>query len=140
VAKRNRESGVSYFLGKGVRQQGELFFDGKAHLEGEFQGRISGRGSLLVGPSAVVEAEVEAGQVVICGQMTGNVTASERIELKKPGRLTGDLRAPLVVMEEGVHFEGRCHMAGEENQEETGGLKLLSSPGEGERPGGLRSR
>ncbi|MBU4565788.1 MAG: polymer-forming cytoskeletal protein [Desulfarculus sp.] len=128
MGKRNHESGVSFFLGRGVRQQGELNFSGQAHLEGEFQGRISGQGTLLIGPSAVVEAEIEATQVIISGRVTGNVKAGERIELKKPGRLTGDLSAPLVVMEEGVRFEGRCHMALDEKQEEASRLKLLSAP------------
>ncbi|MCF8042354.1 MAG: polymer-forming cytoskeletal protein [Desulfarculaceae bacterium] len=129
MRKRNHESGVSFYLGKGVRQQGELTFTGQAHLEGEFQGRIQGRGTVLIGPSAVVEAEIEATQVIISGHLTGNVKAGERIELKKPGHLTGDLSAPLVVMEEGVRFEGRCHMALDEKQEEAGRLELISRPG-----------
>lgn len=128
MGKRNRESGVSFYLGRGVSHKGELNFTGKAHLEGEFQGRIQGRGTLLIGPSAVVEAEIEADQVIISGEVSGNVKAGERIELKKPGRLIGDLSAPLVLMEEGVHFEGRCHMALDEKQEEASRLKLLSGP------------
>jgi cytoskeletal protein CcmA (bactofilin family) len=129
VGKHNRESGVSFYLGRGVRQQGELNFTGQAHLEGEFLGRIQGRGTVIIGPGAVVEAEIEADQVIISGQVTGNVKAGERIELKKPGRLTGDLSAPLVVMEEGVRFEGRCHMALDEKREEASRLKLLAGPG-----------
>ncbi len=128
MGKRSHESGVSYYLGRGNRQEGELHFKGQAHLDGEFVGRIFGQGTLLVGPGATVEAEIESSQVVISGQVTGNVKASERIELKKPGRLLGDLTAPLVVLEEGVRFEGRCHMAVDEKQEEASRLKLLAGP------------
>lgn len=126
MGKRNRESVVSFYLGKGVYLRGELHFSGKAHLEGQFQGGIRGQGTLLVGPTAEVEAEIEATQVVISGRVTGNIRASERVELKKPGHLVGDLSAPLVLMEEGVHFQGRCHMALDEKQEAAGRLKLLS--------------
>ncbi|MBU1276467.1 MAG: polymer-forming cytoskeletal protein [Proteobacteria bacterium] len=128
MGKKRRDSAVNYFLGRGIRQEGELRFSGQAHLEGEFQGRIHGQGTLLVGPTAEVQAEIEANQVIICGQVSGNVKASERIELKKPGQLYGDVTAPLVVMEEGVRFEGRCHMALDEKQEEASRLKLLSGP------------
>lgn len=128
MGKRGHESGVSYYLGRGNRQQGELHFSGQAHLEGEFQGLIQGQGTVLIGPSAVVRAEIEAAQVIISGRVIGDVKASERIELKKPGHLQGDVTAPLVVMEEGVRFEGRCHMALDEEQEEARRLKLLSGP------------
>jgi cytoskeletal protein CcmA (bactofilin family) len=125
VGKRGRESEVNYYLGKGIRHEGSLTFHGQARLDGEFSGAIQGEGLLLVGPTAQVEAEVNATKVIISGSVKGNVQASERIELKKPGNLIGDVTAPLVVMEEGVRFEGHCHMALDEQREEASRLKLL---------------
>lgn len=125
MGKKNRDSQVNYYLGQGIRQEGALTFHGQARLDGEFSGTIEGDGLVLVGPTSQVEAEINAGKVVISGSVKGNVRASERIELKKPGRLVGDVTAPLVVMEEGVRFEGHCHMALDEQLEQDSRLKLL---------------
>ena len=132
MGKKGHQSQVNYYLGQGVRQEGALTFKGQARLDGEFTGVIQGEGLVLVGPTALVEARIQAGKVIISGRVTGDVVATERIELKKPGRLTGDVTAPLVVMEEGVRFEGHCHMALDQEKEEAGRLKLLGgapSPG-----------
>jgi cytoskeletal protein CcmA (bactofilin family) len=47
---------------------------------------------------------------VIHGEVVGNVAATERVELKGGARVTGDVHAPIIVMEEGVFLEGQCHM------------------------------
>jgi len=125
VGKRGRDSQVNYFLGQGIRQEGSLTFHGQARLDGEFRGTIQGEGMVLVGPTAQVEAEISASKIIISGSVKGNVQASERIELKKPGNLIGDVTAPLVVMEEGVRFEGHCHMALDEQRDQASRLKLL---------------
>ena len=132
MGKRSRDSQVNYYLGQGNRQEGTLTFKGQARLDGEFKGVIQGDGLVLVGPSARVEAEITATNIIISGRVAGNLEASQRVELKKPGNLTGDVTAPLVVMEEGVRFEGHCHMALDQEREEASRLKLLgggSSPG-----------
>ncbi len=129
MGKRNRDTQVNYYLGQGIRHEGTLTFHGQARLDGEFCGIIQGDGLVLVGPTAQVEAEISAGKVVISGSVKGNVQATERIELKKPGKLIGDVTAPLVVMEEGVRFEGHCHMALDEQREQDSRLKLLGGGG-----------
>ena len=132
MGKKSRESQVNFYLGQGIRQEGVLTFKGQARVDGEFKGKIQGEGLVQVGPTALVEAEIQADRVIISGQVTGNVEATGRIELKKPGNLIGDVTAPLVMMEEGVRFEGHCHMALDHEREEAGRLKLL---GAGPAPG-----
>ncbi|MCF8034206.1 MAG: polymer-forming cytoskeletal protein [Desulfarculaceae bacterium] len=132
MGRKGRESHVNFYLGQGIRQEGLLTFKGQARVDGEFKGEIQGEGLVLVGSSAMVEAKIRADRVVISGRVTGNVEATERIELKKPGNLIGDVTAPLVMMEEGVRFEGHCHMALDQDKEEAGRLKLL---GGGPAPG-----
>ncbi|MCB2228550.1 MAG: polymer-forming cytoskeletal protein [Desulfarculaceae bacterium] len=127
MGRKSRESHVNFYLGQGIRQEGKLVFKGQARVDGEFSGAIHGEGLVLVGSTAVVEAEIKADRVVISGRVTGNVVAGERIELKKPGNLIGDVTAPLVVMEEGVRFEGHCHMALNQGNQEAGRLKLLGA-------------
>ncbi len=126
MGKRRHDSQVNFYLGKGNTSEGNLTFSGQARLDGEFKGSISGEGTVLVGSDAVLEASISANNVVISGTVNGDVQASERIELKKPGKLFGDVSAPLVVMEEGVLFQGHCHMALGEDDERASKIKLLS--------------
>ena len=51
------------------------------------------------------------GRVTVSGEVTGNLRATERVELKRTARVYGDVEAPIVVVEEGVIFEGHCRMA-----------------------------
>ena len=94
---------------------GVLSFSGSARIDGNFSGEIHGEGTLFIGPHAVIKAEIEAKTVIISGDVVGNIQASERIELKTPGKLKGNITAPLVMMDEGVLFEGHCAMAPPEN-------------------------
>jgi cytoskeletal protein CcmA (bactofilin family) len=57
-----------------------------------------------------MNGNIRAGQVLINGEVVGNVSAAERVELKRAARVFGDVEAPVVVVEEGVIFEGHCRM------------------------------
>ncbi len=74
------------------------------------QGEIVTADALIVGVKGVINATIRAGSVVVKGEVVGNVLASERVELKEGSRVFGDLEAPVVVIEEGVLFEGHCRM------------------------------
>ncbi len=65
----------------------------------------------MIGPQANIKAEISARTVIISGEVVGDIVATERIELKMPGKLKGNISAPLVIMDEGVLFEGHCAMA-----------------------------
>jgi len=115
------------FLGGDSNIEGQLNFSGQARLDGAFKGEIRGSGALLIGPAAKVEADIQAASVTISGEVIGEINASERIELRAPGKLKGNINAPLVVMDEGVLFEGHCSMAGEEARERAPKITLLAS-------------
>jgi cytoskeletal protein CcmA (bactofilin family) len=116
VPKRRRDGELTVFIGASTELDGQLTFDGQARLDGKFKGEISGVGTLLVGADAKVQANIKATAVIVCGEVDGDVVATERIEMRAPGRLKGNITAPLVVMDEGVLFEGNCRMAGEEGK------------------------
>src|SRR3989454_1291136 len=63
-----------------------------------------------VGEKGVINASIRAGVVLINGEVVGNVMASERVEIRGSARVFGDVEAPVVVIEEGVLFEGHCSM------------------------------
>jgi cytoskeletal protein CcmA (bactofilin family) len=79
-------------------------------LNGTFSGEIASSDTLIIGDKAVINADIRAGHVLVSGQVVGNVRATERIELKGNARVFGDIEAPVVVVEEGVLFEGHCRM------------------------------
>jgi cytoskeletal protein CcmA (bactofilin family) len=58
----------------------------------------------------VVNATVRAGIVLVSGEVTGNIFGSDRVELRGTARVFGDVEAPVVVVDEGVLFEGHCRM------------------------------
>jgi cytoskeletal protein CcmA (bactofilin family) len=91
--------------------EGRYTFRGTVMLNGKFRGEISSEDTLIIGERGVLQADVRAGRVLVSGEVTGNVRATERIELKRTARVYGDVEAPVVVVEEGVLFEGHCRMA-----------------------------
>lgn len=131
MAKRKGPSAVSVFLGSDSHVDGVLTFTGQARLDGSFAGSIIGEGSLLIGPQARAEADIKASEIIISGEVIGDVTATVRLDLKAPGSLKGNISAPLVVMDEGVLFEGHCSMPGEDVQERKPKVTLLTSDKKG---------
>jgi cytoskeletal protein CcmA (bactofilin family) len=79
-------------------------------MNGKFSGEINSSDSLIIGEKGVVSATVRAGVVLINGEVIGNVFATERVELRGTARVYGDVEAPVIVVEEGVLFEGHCKM------------------------------
>jgi cytoskeletal protein CcmA (bactofilin family) len=107
---RYRRADLSAYLGEGSEIEGTYTFSGTVMLNGKFKGDIQTTDTLIVGERGVVNARINAGVVLIHGEVVGNVLATERVELRGRARVFGDLEAPIVVMDEGVLFEGHCRM------------------------------
>lgn len=98
------------FLGKGVDFKGVVNFDGTVRIDGRLEGEIHTKGTLMVGEHAVIKGIITAGTLVSGGRIRGNITATDKVHLIKPGILIGDVRSPSFSMEEGAHFHGMCDM------------------------------
>jgi cytoskeletal protein CcmA (bactofilin family) len=109
---------VTAFLGKDTRFKGTLTFNGTVRIDGHFTGEISSNGSLIVGKEGKVEANIHISQLLISGEIHGNIIADQRIEIHPPGRVIGDIQAPTVVIDEGGTFEGNCGMHRAEESDE----------------------
>lgn len=109
-------SSTSAFLGKGTRVTGKLTFEGPVRIEGHVEGEISAQDTLTIGESAVVNAQVNGNSIIVHGRVTGDVTARQRLEIRAPGKLFGNISTPSLVIHEGVVFEGQCSMGGVEGQ------------------------
>lgn len=97
-------------IGRGCRLTGTLYFDGTARIDGQVEGEISVHDTLIVGERAVVTAQITGGTVIVKGRVTGDITASRRVEIHPPGMLFGNIVTPSLVIHDGVVFEGRCSM------------------------------
>jgi cytoskeletal protein CcmA (bactofilin family) len=107
---RYRRADVGAYIDEGSEIEGTYTFSGTVMLNGKFKGDIRSTDTLIVGEKGVVNARITAGVVLIHGEVVGNVLATERVELRGSARVFGELEAPVVVMEEGVLFEGSCRM------------------------------
>jgi cytoskeletal protein CcmA (bactofilin family) len=91
---------------------GTLNFEKSFLIRGKVSGVIDAKGLLVIDETAVVEANISAGRVVIRGTVKGDVRADETVEITLTGKLTGNVTTPAggFFMETGCLFNGRCTM------------------------------
>jgi cytoskeletal protein CcmA (bactofilin family) len=98
-------------IGKSVVIKGELSGSEDLTIEGNVEGRIDLRENVLtIGPNGKIKAEVFAKTVVVLGEVAGNVTASEKVDIRDNGSVDGDIASPRVAIAEGAHFRGSVDM------------------------------
>ena len=98
-------------IGKSVVIKGELSGSEDLTIEGHVEGKIDLKGNVLtIGPNGKIKAEVFAKAVVVLGEVTGNVTASEKVDIRDNGSVDGDIASPRVAIAEGAHFRGSVDM------------------------------
>lgn len=97
-------------IGSSITVDGEILGDEPLVVHGHIKGRVSLREGMYVEPSGVIEADVETREVHVSGQLTGNVIAKERVEIKTGGKITGDIRSPRILIADGALFKGNIDM------------------------------
>jgi cytoskeletal protein CcmA (bactofilin family) len=102
--------GLVGFVGQNCTIQGTLNFTGTFRIDGRIEGQVTSDGTLIVGEGGHVHADIQATVVVCGGTIEGNIVARERVQLLAPSVITGTVRAPLLIIEEGAQFNGTCEM------------------------------
>jgi cytoskeletal protein CcmA (bactofilin family) len=98
-------------IGKSVVIKGELSGSEDLTIEGHVEGRIELRENILtIGPNGKIRAEIFAKAVIVLGEVVGNVTASEKVDIRDNGSVDGDITSPRVAIAEGAHFRGSVDM------------------------------
>jgi cytoskeletal protein CcmA (bactofilin family) len=98
-------------IGKSVVMKGELSGSEDLAIEGRVEGKIELRQHVLtIGPNGKISAEIYAKSVVVMGEVSGNITAAEKIMIRENGSVDGDVSAPRVAISEGAHFRGSIDM------------------------------
>lgn len=101
--------------------EGNLVFEGTLFLNCHVKGAIESRtGAIVIGEDAVIHADVFVRTATIIGEIKGMVCATERVELRGPARFYGTLKSPVVQIEAGAIFEGRCSMMPKEDAAKLG--------------------
>jgi cytoskeletal protein CcmA (bactofilin family) len=98
-------------IGKSVVIKGELNGSEDLTIEGHVEGTIQLKDHVLtIGPNGRIKAQVFAKSVVVLGEVTGNVTASDKVDIRDNGSVDGDIISPRVAIAEGAHFRGSVDM------------------------------
>ena len=112
AAKQGALGEITSLLGCGAAFEGKLTFEGTVRIDGRFRGEVFSDDTLVIGEGALVEAEIDIGEIIIQGTVVGNVKAKRSIEIHAPGRVKGDIHTPSLQIDKGVIFEGRSFMEG----------------------------
>jgi cytoskeletal protein CcmA (bactofilin family) len=98
-------------IGKSVIIKGELSGSEDLTIEGQVEGKIELNNNVLtIGTNAKIKAQVFAKVVVVLGEVTGNINASEKVDIRDNGSVDGDITSPKVAIAEGAHFRGAIDM------------------------------
>ena len=121
---KGKATGTTSLLSKEVKIEGDIQGNEDLQVDGQLKGSIKLAGDIFVGPTGTIEADVEAENIVVQGQITGNVLARKQLQIQSSGKLLGDCIAQTIDIKEGALFEGRSKM-----------IKSSAAPA-GTKPGG----
>lgn len=94
-------------IGKAVKIIGQIFSKEDLYVDGDVEGTIECQDNkLTIGPNGKLQAGVRAREVIVLGQIKGNVEANDRIDIRKDARLVGDIKTARIVIEDGAYFKG----------------------------------
>lgn len=94
-------------IGKAVKIIGQIFSKEDLYVDGDVEGTIECQDNkLTIGPNGKLQAAVRAREVIVLGQIKGNVEAADRIDIRKDARLVGDIKTARIVIEDGAYFKG----------------------------------
>ena len=124
LVKNDRKSPDYGLIGQGIKVSGDINFADQLQVEGNVVGKItSAGGTLVIGETGELEAQIDVGICVIHGSLYGDLIAKSRVEIRKSGKVHGDVITPILLVEEGAVFNGAIKMG-----QETSTRKLEEIP------------
>ena len=127
MGKGKRDDEIISLLGKGTEVAGDISFSGGMRVDGTIRGTVHTEGSLIIGASGLIDAEVSVCNISINGEFRGIIRASDRVEIHKDGKVFGDIYSPCLIIEAGATFEGRCNMSEMEEKGKDSSKKNIPS-------------
>jgi len=108
--QKEKSADSTSLLSKNVKIEGEIQGPENLHVEGYIKGAVILSGDIFIGNTGIVEADIEAKNIIIQGEVSGNVKAHKQLEIHPTGKLIGDCTAASIDIKEGAVFEGRSNM------------------------------
>jgi len=130
------EPGNSDFgwIGRGIEVKGDIAFADRLQVDGKTNGKLTSEsGTLIIGESGQVEAQIDVGVCVVHGTVHGNLIAKSKLEIRKTGRVHGDVITPVLLVEEGAVFNGAIRMTQEAGGRLLEDIRLTEADSEGRR-------
>lgn len=93
-------------IGSSMHIKGEISTHEELLVDGEVEGALESHSLLTVGPNGKVRANIKAREVIIFGQVRGNVEVSEKIAIREQGSLVGDIKTAGISIDDGAYFKG----------------------------------
>lgn len=111
MKKERKTDSITTFLGAGANLEGSIEFQGTIRVDGKVSGKISSNdGTVIVGEKAFIQADISVAVAVVMGEVDGTIDAKDRIEVYPPGRVSGEIKAPVISIEPGGILNGSCIM------------------------------
>lgn len=105
-----REEEPETTLGEGVTFRGELSFERLLRIDGTFEGTLLSQGKVIIGPKGRVKADLNLREAIIEGELEGNITVQEKLEIRGEASVKGDIRAKVICVDEGAQILGHLEV------------------------------
>jgi len=112
---KKRADTIDSIIGHHVYFEGILKSRESLRIEGRVKGKVECEGSVVIGSEGKVDGEILAYNVFIAGELTGNATAKNKLEITEKAKVYGDITTAKLVIDPGVTFEGNCRMISQED-------------------------
>ena len=114
---------INTMIGRGSVSEGRFRIETGVRVDGVLKGELTSSGTLIVGESGVIEADVKVRDALVSGRIVGNLEAEEKVHLQAQATFIGKLKTRLLIVEEGAVFRAECNVHSED---------LVSRPPQGE--------
>jgi cytoskeletal protein CcmA (bactofilin family) len=122
------------WIGRGIEVKGDITFADRLQVDGKSIGKLmSDSGTLIIGESGQIEAQIDVGVCVVHGTVQGNLIARSKLEIRRTGRVHGDVITPVLLVEEGAVFNGAIRMTQEVGGRLLEDVRLTEAESEGRR-------
>ena len=122
------------WIGRGIEVKGDINFSDRLQVDGKTVGKLtSDSGTLIIGESGHVDAQIDVGVCVVHGSINGNLIARSKLEIRRTGRVQGDVITPVLLVEEGAVFNGAIRMSQEAGARLLEGVRSGDVDAEGRR-------
>ena len=122
------------WIGRGIEVKGDIAFTDRLQVDGRVNGKLtSDSGTLIIGESGQIEAQIDVGVCVVHGSVQGNLIARSKLEIRRTGRVHGDVVTPVLLVEEGAVFNGAIRMSQEAGARLLEEVRLNEADSEGRR-------